>query len=105
MKVVVWGCGQVAMRLLDTELKNVNIEYVINPEAISEYEVVSPVAAVKRKYDIVIVANNYAKEVYAQAVELGYDMSKLDGCSNSSNVVFTIEDREIKDVKYNLDCK
>lgn len=34
MKVVVWGCGQVAMRLLDTELKNVNIEYVIdnNPE-------------------------------------------------------------------------
>lgn len=26
MKVVVWGCGQVAMRLLDTELKNVNIE-------------------------------------------------------------------------------
>ena len=50
MKVVVWGCGQVAMRLLDTELKNVNIEYVIdnNPEAISEYEVVSPVAAVKR---------------------------------------------------------
>lgn len=67
MKVVVWGCGQVAMRLLDTELKNVNIEYVIdnNPEAISEYEVVSPVAAVKRKYDIVIVANNYAKEVYA----------------------------------------
>ena len=24
MKVVVWGCGQVAMRLLDTELKNVN---------------------------------------------------------------------------------
>ena len=87
MKVVVWGCGQVAMRLLDTELKNVNIEYVIdnNPEAISEYEVVSPVAAVKRKYDIVIVSNNYAKEVYAQAVELGYDMSKFVFIYNNFN--------------------
>ena len=28
MKVVVWGCGLISMRLLDTELKNVKIEKV-----------------------------------------------------------------------------
>lgn len=35
--------------------------------------------------DIVIVANNYAKEVYAQAVELGYDMSKFVFIYNNFN--------------------
>lgn len=57
---------------------------------------------------IMITADNVSitKEMLSIASdEDGYDMSKLDDCSNSSNVVFTIEDREIKDVKYNLDCK
>lgn len=79
MVVVVWGCGMVSVRLLDTELKDTEIAYIIdnNPNAISEYEIVAPEEAVKRDYDIIIVANNYAKEIYEQALRLGFDMSKF----------------------------
>lgn len=96
MKVVVWGCGLISMRLLDTELKNVKIEYVIdnNPNAVSKYEVVSPEDAVEREYDIIIVANNYAKEIYAQAVELGFDMSKF---------VFIYNNLRVEDINKNYD--
>lgn len=79
MVVVVWGCGMISVRLLDTELKDAEIAYIIdnNPNAISEYEIVAPEDAVKRDYDIIIVANNYAKEIYEQALQLGFDMSKF----------------------------
>jgi len=37
--------------------------------------------------------------------EDGYDMSKLEGCSNSSKIIFEIENRQIKNIEYNLECE
>ena len=46
------------------------------------------------------------KEMLIEAAdEDGYDMSKLEGCSNSSKIIFEIENREIKNTEYNLECK
>lgn len=46
------------------------------------------------------------KEMLIEASdEDGYDMTKLEDCSNSSKITFEIENREIKNIQYNLECK
>lgn len=46
------------------------------------------------------------KEMLLEASdEDDYDMSKLEGCSNSSKVIFEIEDRQIKNTEYILECE
>lgn len=40
-------------------------------------KVVSPEEAVKMDYDVIIVATAYSKEIYEQAVRLGFDLSKF----------------------------
>ena len=39
------------------------------------------------------------------ADEDGYDMSKLNTCTNDSKIIFTIDDKEIVNVEYNLECE
>ncbi len=56
---------------------------------------------------IMTTANSVSitKEMLNEASdEDGYDMSKLEGCANSSRVIFQIENREIKNIEYNLEC-
>lgn len=79
MKIFMWGAGFAARELMEGELKKVEITAFIdkNKKKIDGYAVYSPEEAVGLEYDAVIVATAYAKEIYIQAKELGYDLSKF----------------------------
>ena len=58
-------------------------------------------------YMVMISADKVAitKDMLIEAAdEDGYDMKKLEGCSNSSKIIFEIENRQIKNTEYNLEC-
>mgnify|MGYP005758856879 CR=1 FL=1 len=81
MVVFIWGTGFAAKELIEQELKNVKITAFIDnkmreplPFGIRCYY---PHEAVKMPYDAIIVATGYAKEIYEQASELGFDLSKF----------------------------
>ena len=79
MKIFMWGAGFAARELMEGELKEVKITAFIDKskKRIDEYAVYSPEEAVNLEYDAVIVATAYAREIYIQAKELGYDLSKF----------------------------
>lgn len=79
MKIFMWGVGFAARELMEGELKEVKITAFIdkNKKKINDYVVYSPEEAVGLEYDAVIVATAYAREIYIQAKELGYDLSKF----------------------------
>lgn len=81
MKILVWGTGFAAQELLETELANTKIMAFIDNN-ITEIsggagKVYVPKEAVRLEYDAVIVATGYSKEIYKQAKELGFDLSKF----------------------------
>lgn len=78
MKIYVWGRGFAAKELLETELKDVNIAgFIDNNEDSADFEAVHPSEMIHGDYDAIIVATGYAEEIYNQAEELGFDMSKF----------------------------
>lgn len=81
MKIFVWGTGYAAKELLETELVNTKITAFIDNNMKKNvgggYKVYVPEEAVQLEYDTVIVATGYSKEVYKQAKELGFDLSKF----------------------------
>lgn len=79
MKILMWGVGFAAHELLEGELAETEISAFIdkNKKKIDGYEVYSPEEAVHLEYDAIIVATGFAKEIYKQAKELGYDLSKF----------------------------
>ena len=79
MKIFMWGVGFAAHELMEGELKEVKITAFIdkNKKKMDGYAVYSPEAAVELEYDAIIVATAYAREIYIQAKELGYDLSKF----------------------------
>lgn len=81
MKIFVWGTGFAAQELLETELVNTKITAFIDnniqKKVEGEYKVYVPEEAVQLEYDAVIVATGYSKEIYKQAKELGFDLSKF----------------------------
>lgn len=79
MIVAIWGMGYAGKQLLEKELKNVRIDFVIdhNEKATTKFEVVKPEKAVVKEYDLIIVTTGYAREVYKEANDLGFDMTKF----------------------------
>lgn len=81
MIIFLWGAGFAAQELLESELQDVAVNAVIDNGKTAEtwkgIKVLSPEEAVALKYDMVIVATGYAKEIYVQASNLGFDMDKF----------------------------
>lgn len=79
MKIFIWGAGFAARELLEGELRETAITAFIdkNKKKIDNYMAYSPEEAVNMEYDAVIVATGFAREIYKQANELGYDLSKF----------------------------
>lgn len=80
MKIYIWGTGFAAKELLETDLKEIVIEAYIDNNR--NYDcplkpIISPEEAVNMEIDAVIVATGYSKEIYAQAINLGFDISKF----------------------------
>lgn len=79
MIIFVWGAGFAARELLEKELADIRISAFIDKSVrkLDGYMVYSPEEAAKLEYDAIIVATGYAQEIYKEACELGYDMSKF----------------------------
>lgn len=78
MKIYIWGMGFAAKELLEKELKNIKIEaFIDNQKRECTLPVISPESAREKEYDAIIVATGYAREIYQQATEMGFDMSKF----------------------------
>lgn len=78
MRIYVWGTGFAAKELLENELKDIPIKaFIDNHKGDENFLVISPEEAVKEDYDAIIVATGYAQEIYSQAVQLKFDMSKF----------------------------
>lgn len=79
MKIFIWGCGFAARELIESELSDIKISAFIdkNKKEFLDQMVYSPEEAVGLQYDAIIVASGFAGEIYSQAKELGYDLTKF----------------------------
>lgn len=82
MKIFIWGTGFAAMEMLENEMSGIKVEAFIdnNAENVKEKKgrpVYFPQEALNKEYDAVVVVTKYSREIYDQAVELGFDMDKF----------------------------
>jgi len=81
MDIFVWGTGFASQELLENELHDSIISGFIdnNPKdkLVGGVPVYTPNEVLSKKYDVVIVATGYSKEIYDQALTLGFDVSKF----------------------------
>lgn len=100
MKIFVWGAGFAAKELLENELASVQIDAFIDKKVkeLGKYVVYSPEEAVDLEYDAIVVGTGSAQDVYRQAKELGYDLSKFifvynNYIYNDMNVDYDLADK------------
>lgn len=100
MKIFIWGAGFAAFELLEDELKEIKITAFIDKskKKLEDYVVYTPEEAVRLNYDAIIVATGFAQEIYVQAKNLGYDLSKF--IFVYSNYIF-----EDLNLNYELACQ
>lgn len=81
MKIFVWGTGFAAMEILANEMLSIDVTAFIdnNFENVKKNSkpVYSPQEALSKEYDAVVVITKYSREIYDQAVKLGFDMNKF----------------------------
>ena len=84
MKLYVWGTGRLVGMVVGKYLTLEQIEgFVDNNESKKEHlskKVIQPKELKELEYDAVLVVNLYSKEIYAQSLALGLDVSKFIFC-------------------------
>lgn len=84
MKIYIWGTGRLVGMVVGKYIDLKRIEgFVDNDETKKEYlskKVVSPAKLRDLEYDVVLVVTLFSKEIYAQSIELGLDLSKFIFC-------------------------
>lgn len=96
MKVYIWGTGIYAQTLINECKIEIcgYIETIKSKEIFNNKEVYEPAYFVDHKYDCIIVANSYTKEIYKICKDLNLDMAKI---------VFLNYNYEIGDLNKNYD--
>ena len=105
MNIIIWGTGFAARELLENNVVNADILCFVDNSITTQkmeisgankgtYKVISPEKLPDMHYDAVIVANNFAPEIYKQAISIGLDISKF---------IFLYKNYEVKDKNQNYE--
>lgn len=82
-KIIVWGTGAACAKLLDSWIQIESIYAFVDSKPVKSFfgkKVMSPEELLDEKFDAIIVASTYSKEIYKKCIELGLDMKKLFLC-------------------------
>ena len=81
MIIYMWGTGRLVGHVVGQYISLDKIEaFIDNDKSKVEYmgkKVISPAQIVEQKYDAILVANLFRKEIYKQCLELGIDLDKV----------------------------
>lgn len=81
MKILIWGTGRAVAHVLKYRVKLDDVEaFIDNDSSKKEFmnrPIITPDQINVREYDIIIVANRFASEIYSQCKELGINLDKV----------------------------
>ena len=98
MKILIWGTGRIASKIVGKKLDENNIMgFIDNNVLLNEYSqkpVYRPIDVLNLDYDAIVVCTLASKSIYKQCKDIGLNLEKI---------IFTYENYKIRDINQNYD--